>query len=142
MIKERYLVPSEGKDEDALKKALQVAVHMAEKYDSQLTLVVPALKHAEGTLLKYIVSEAQLKKLVNGETLLIGNNVKLTIASTATFHKTTSKVLVALFASKKMLLKLEKSNYCEVLVVLPWAGSADTDEWQSKWSPVVLTSGS
>lgn len=141
MIRDRYLVPAEGKDLDALVKALQFAVRMAKKNDFTVTLVVPALKRAEGSLLKHVFSEAQLKRLRKGETLLIDKNVKTTMASMFTVHNTNSEVLVALFASKEMIQKVENSQYCEVLIVLPWAGDGDTTEWQGEWSPVVLKSG-
>ncbi|MBF4291581.1 hypothetical protein, partial [Vibrio anguillarum] len=66
---ERFYVPAEGPDVEALNIALYSASILASERDSEIILVVPALKYASGTILNQCITEAALKKLTKGEVL-------------------------------------------------------------------------
>lgn len=139
MIKERYLVPAYGPDEDALRTALKSLEVLGVKLKSDVAIVVPALNHAHSTILNKIIPEKQLKLLIKGNSLTLGeSNIKLSIVSQKTLNNTNAKVLLGVFASKKIIQKIEASITCRAVIILPWAGEIDIKEWKEKWSPVVL----
>ena len=139
MIKERYLVPAYGPDEDALRTALKSLEILGVKLKSDVAIVVPALNHAHSTILNKIIPEKQLKLLIKGNSLTLGeSNIKLSLVSQKTLNNTNAKVLLAVFASKKIIQKIEASITCRAVIILPWAGEIDIKEWKEKWSPVVL----
>lgn len=139
MIKERYLVPAYGPDVDALRVALQALEILGAKLKSDVAIVVPALNHAESTILNKIIPEKQLKMLIKGGSFTLGDNkVQLSLVSQQTLNKTRASVLLGVFASKKMIQKIESSITCRALIILPWAGDEDIKDWEEKWSPVIL----
>ena len=139
MIKERYLVPAYGPDVEALTIALQSLKILGAKLKSDVAIVVPALNHAHSTILNKVIPEHQLKKLIKGHSFTLGNsNVQLSIVSQKTLYKTNAKALLGVFASKKMIQKIEASISCRALIMLPWTGDADIKEWKEQWSPTIL----
>lgn len=66
---ERLYVPAEGPDVEALNIALYSASILASERDSEITLVVPALKYVNGTIINQCITEVALKKLTKGEVL-------------------------------------------------------------------------
>ncbi|ATI03142.1 MULTISPECIES: hypothetical protein [Cycloclasticus] len=138
---DRFLVPAYGPDEKALGIALQSLGILGNKYNSDIALVVPALKHADGTILKRLIPEQQLKELSKGKTLLFGeDNIPLSMVSPLTLNKTRAQVILGVFASKKMINKIESKADLKAIIILPWAGEADIKEWKDTYSPTILES--
>lgn len=137
--KERYLVPAYGPDVNALQIAMQALEIVGAKLNSEAAIVVPALKYAKDTILNKVIPEKQLKTLIKGGSLAIGDSaVPLSLVSKKTIHNTSAGVMLGVFASKDMIEKIESSIYCKAIIVLPWAGDEDIKEWKDKWSPVTL----
>ncbi len=59
---ERFYVPAEGPDVEALNIALYSASILASERDSEIILVVPALKYASGTILNQCYHRSGVKK--------------------------------------------------------------------------------
>jgi len=136
---EIYLVPAYGPDEAALSVALQSLSILGKKHNSDVAIVVPGLKHASGTVLKNLIPEQQLKRLAKGDVLTLGeDNIPLSMVSPLTLGKTRAQVLLGIFASKKMIKKIESYPACKAIIILPWAGEEDVSEWKAQWSPTVL----
>ena len=139
MKKERYIVPAYGPDIDALKVALQALEILGGKFNSEVAIVVQALKNADSTVLNKVIPEKQLKSLIKGGSLMLGDNkVPLSLVSQKTINNTRAAVLLGVFASEKMIQKIESSVSCKAVIILPWAGEADVKEWKIKWSPTIL----
>lgn len=127
----RFYIPAEGPDVEALNIALFGASVLAEEYNSEIILVVPALKYAAGTILSQCLKEAALKKLVKGISLKY-NNVPIRMVSTQTFNPYRDNgVLVALWAGENMLKKIDQSPDAVGVIALRWVGS-EIDSWASK----------
>lgn len=139
MKKERYLVPAYGPDINVLKVALQTLEVLGAKLNSAVAIVVPALKHADSTILNKVVPEKQLKSLIKGGTLTLGDsNIPLSLVSQKTLNNTKATIFLGVFASEKMIQKIESSVTCKALIIPPWAGELDVEEWEKKWSPTIL----
>ena len=139
MINERYLVPAYGPDVEALQIALQALEIVGTKLNGEVAIVVPALKHADSTVLNKVIPENQLKSLIKGGSLTLGESkIPLSLVSQKTLNNTKASVLLAVFASAKMIEKIESSASCEALIVLPWAGEVDVEKWKKKCTPTIL----
>ena len=137
---ERYVVPAYGPDEKALAVALVALETLGEKHDCEVAIVVPALKHASGTILARVLTEPHAKRLANGEKVRLGKaGVVCSMASPLTLKNSRAKVFLGAFASPGMIEKVEGHATVKAIVILPWAGEEDVAEWKSQHSPTVLS---
>ncbi|WP_038176234.1 hypothetical protein [Vibrio pacinii] len=128
---ERFYVPSEGPDVEALNIALYSASILANKFESELILVVPALKHATSTVLNQCIKETALKKLSKGEVLRY-QDVPIRMVSMKTLNPYRDNgVLLALWAGENMLSKIDESPNAKGVVALRWSGN-DVESWAKK----------
>lgn len=139
MKKERYLVPTYGSDVNTLEIALKTLEILGNKLNSNVAIVVPALKYADGTVLNKVFPEQLLKSLINGGSLMLGDKkVSLTLVSQKTLNNTRARVLLGVFASEKMIKKIESLISCKAVIILPWGDEANIKEWKNKYSPTIL----
>ncbi|MGY5842148.1 hypothetical protein ACXHQK_21655 [Vibrio chemaguriensis] len=128
---ERFYVPSEGPDVEALNIALYSASILANKFESELILVVPALKHATSTVLNQCIKETALKKLSKGSVLRY-QDAPIRMVSMKTLNPYSDNgVLLALWAGEHMLSKIDESPNAKGVVALRWSGS-DVESWAKK----------
>ncbi|EGR2303325.1 hypothetical protein D0814_24540 [Vibrio parahaemolyticus] len=128
---ERFYVPSEGPDVEALNIALYSASILANKFESELILVVPALKHATSTVLNQCIKETALKKLSKGEVLRY-QDAPIRMVSMKTLNPYRDNgVLLALWAGEHMLSKIDESPSAKGVVALRWSGN-DVESWAKK----------
>jgi hypothetical protein len=139
MTKERFLVPAYGADVNAVQVAVKALELLCEKHNSNGLVCVPALKHAEGTVLNRVWSEKHIKSLASGKVLNINEHHGVSMCSPFTLKSHHSApIILALFASKDMVEKVENSSGCKALVVLPWIPE-DTESWAKSYAPTVLS---
>ena len=139
MTKERFYVPAHGPDKNALQTAIQAFKILCEKYDSNGLICVPALKHAENTILNQIWAEKSLKDLVNGKSLKINERQLVSMCSQQTLkNHPSAQVILALLASNEMINKVERTHGCNALVILPWI-LEDAELWVKAYAPQELS---
>ncbi|HDZ9126302.1 hypothetical protein DD565_01955 [Vibrio cholerae] len=128
---ERFYIPAEGPDVEALNIALYSASILASERDSEIILVVPALKYASGTILNQCITEAALKKLTKGEVLQY-QKVPIRMTSLKTLNPYRDNgVILALWAGDKMLSKIDESPDTIGVIALRWVGD-DVEKWAKK----------
>lgn len=139
MTKERFLVPAHGPDVNAVQVAVKALELLCDKHNSNGLVCVPALKHAEGTVLNRVWSEKHIKSLASGKVLKINERHGVSMCSPFTLkNHHSAPIILALFASKDMVEKVEKSWGCKALVVVPWIPE-DTESWVKSYAPTVLS---
>lgn len=139
MTKERFLVPAYGPDVNAVQIAVKALEFLCEKHNSNGLVCVPALKHAEGTALNRVWSEKHIKILASGKVLKITGHLGVSMCSPFTLKNNQSApIILALFASKDMIDKVEKAWGCKALIVVPWI-LEDTESWVKSYAPTVLS---
>jgi hypothetical protein len=137
--RERFLIPAHGPDVVAVAAAIEAITVLCEKHDGDALICVPALKHAENTILKHVWSERQIKQLAQGKTLRIADKHKVDMCSPFTLKNHYGiPVILGLFASKDMIEKLEKLSWGVALVIVPWIPE-DKEAWEKKYAPKVLS---
>lgn len=139
MTKERFFVPANGPDVNAVQIAVNALELLCEKHHSNGLVCVPALKHAEDTVLNRVWAEKHIKSLSSGKVLKINEHYGVSMCSPFTLkNHHSAPVILALFASKDMVEKVEKSWGCKALVVVPWI-PGDTESWVKSYAPTVLS---
>lgn len=139
MTKERFLVPAHGPDMNAIQVAVKALELLCERHNSNGLVCVPALKHAEGTVLNRVWSEKYIKSLASGNALKINEHFRVSMCSPFTLkNHHTAPVILALFASKDMIEKVEKVEACKALLVVPWIPE-DSASWVKSYAPTVLS---
>lgn len=139
MNKERFLVPSHGPDPTTVAIGVEALKVLCEKYNANGLVLVPALKHAVGTVLNQVWSEHHLKALASGKTLKLSEQHGVSMCSQATLkNHSSAPVVLALFASADMIEKAEKAWGCKALIVVPWI-AADSEQWVASYEPKVLS---
>jgi hypothetical protein len=139
MTKERFLVPSSGPDVTTVSIGIEALNLLCEKYQSNGLVVVPALKHASSTILNNVWPEKQIKALSSGKRLKLPCGYSVAMCSPFTLkNHTSSKVILALFASKEMIEKAENACGCSALVVIPWIPE-DAETWVRTHTPIELS---
>lgn len=136
---ERYCIPSYGasSDKKALTMALLLSVKVAKELQCPITLCVPALCHAETSILNNFFKPRLLRNLVKGKICKLDNHITNMI-STQTMNSFNIKgVIVGLWASKKMLIKIDKAKHAKAVITVPWI-KEDADVWVRKWAPIKL----
>ena len=134
---DRYLVPAHGPDEEQLAVALIGAIEASKKHSCGLTIMVPALKYAEYTILERIIGEKFVRNLRKGNT---GNieGVSVKMVSKRTINPFSEYgVILSLWGGKEALDKVDKAKSAKAIVALPWIPE-DVKTWEAKWNPVVL----
>lgn len=115
-----FAVKAHGPDKDKLSSALAAGVVLAQQHSCQMTLLVPALKAAEGTILSDVLGEKSVRRLVKGETLRL-EGCALVMCSMQTVNPFQEQgVVVALWGGKTMLEKLDKCSVAKAVVALSW----------------------
>jgi hypothetical protein len=139
MMKNRFLIPAVGPNVVAVQKAVVALEALCEKYNSNCLVCMPALKHAENTVLNQVWSEKNIKDLCKGKTLKLANKYSVSMCSKFTLKNYQGmQVILGLFASKDMVDALEKHIGCKALLVVPWI-EQDTDDWIKNFAPIVLS---
>lgn len=87
MTKERFFVPAHGPDVNAVQVAVKALELLCEKHNSNGLVCVPALKHAEGTVLNRVWSEKHIKSLASGKILKINERHGVSMCSPFTLKK-------------------------------------------------------
>lgn len=134
---DRYVVPAYGPDEGALRVALLAGTQLAEKYDCSATILVPALKHAEDTILSKVLDPRLVKNLVKGKTCKL-DDIPTVMRSTRTINPFAERgVIVCLWGAQDALDKVDQSPRAQAAVLLEWTRD-NTRTWVEKWNPVLL----
>lgn len=139
MSKTRILIPAYGINVKALEIGLAATQHICGAQKCNALLLVPALKEASSTALNQIFSSAQLKMLEKGNPLQFGSGQTLTMCSPFTIKKHhTDGVIFAVFASAKIIDKIESAQGTKGLVVVTW-NNEDAKKWETSTSPKVVS---
>ncbi|WP_422473673.1 hypothetical protein [Endozoicomonas sp. ALB032] len=135
---ERYFIPAQGADLQALKTVLATAIKLAEENKSAIVLVVPALKYIQGSILNRVVNETSLKGMVKGKTVRF-HGVTMRMVSRQTFspHRN-DKVLLALWGGENLLHKVDEAKSAVAVVAISWIKS-DIERWALKHNAKELT---
>jgi hypothetical protein len=119
-MKTHFYIPAHGPDVQALRESLYAASVLAEHHKCDITLVVPVLGSVNSSILVDTIGSKQLKKLVNGETLILSGN-PLRLTSTQKLSQFgTHGVLVGIWAGGSMLKKLDNCSDFKAVIVLSW----------------------
>lgn len=134
---ERYLVPAHGPDEKQLGVAIVASIEVAKKHGCSLTILVPALKYAENTILDKILGERFVRDLAKGKSNAL-NGIPVSMCSKRTInpHAETG-VILSLWGGKDSLAKTDKAQFAKAIVALPWIPE-DVQQWSKRWQPVEL----
>lgn len=137
--RERFLIPAHGPDVQAVATAIHVVEILCKKYNGDALVCMPAIKHSEHTILKHIWLEDQIKQLAQGKALRIADKHMIRMCSPFTLKNHYGiPVVLGLFASKKMIEKLEGLSWGSALVILPWI-TEDKEWWEKNHEPQVLS---
>lgn len=136
--RERFLVPAHGPDARAAALAFQAMEILCQKHDSDAVICVPVLRNVESTVLREVLTEKQLRMLAHGKVLSIANQYALRMCSTLNISRFPQcKIVLAVFALKALLDKLEAARWWKALVVVPWM-PGDVELWREMTSPKVI----
>ena len=139
MIKDRFLVPAHGPDATAVAVGVEALSLLCEKHSTSGLVLMPALKHASGTVLGKVWPEKNVEALSKGKTLKLSSGHSVSMCSPLTLkNHSSAQVILALFASKDMIEKAEGAWACKALVVVPWIPE-DVEFWVKQNSPTVLS---
>ena len=139
MKRERFLVPAYGPDINAISIGVKALELLCEKHNCDGLICMPVLKGAESTVLNQVWSEKHIKSLASGKVLKISEKHSLSMCSPFTLkNHNAAPLILALFASKDIIDKIEKSLGCKALIVIPWI-QEDTELWIKTYAPTVLS---
>jgi hypothetical protein len=134
---QNFVVLSYGPDQDKLKLALGSGLQLAKEFSTKLTIVVPTLGNAPGTILRHVIGQKAVDHLAKGGKFVSGD-VPIYMRSIRTICEWDENgVVVALWGGSKMLGKVDKCNQAKAIIVLSWIES-DVTNWQKQSSAVVL----
>lgn len=123
------IIEQSSEPPSAEERALAIAVREAREHNCQVTVVVPAKKHANSTPLKYLLCEHEVDALLKGKFVQIAENVVGRLVSNATLKtETHDQVLLVIRGWSEAISKVKNvSGVCSLIVVSP--SSEETNKW-------------
>ena len=134
---EIFAIKAYGPDQEKLRTALAAGVVLAQQHASQITILVPALNAADGTILCDILGERFVRNLAKGQTLkLEGCSVLMRSMQTVNPFQEQG-VVVTLWGGPKMLDQLDRCSLAQAIVALSWLPE-EIEGWAIKRSAKLL----
>ncbi|WP_156831187.1 hypothetical protein [Arhodomonas aquaeolei] len=127
-MRDLFAVLAYGPDKAKLNTALGAAAVLAEDRSLNITLLVPALKHCENTVLADVLGEKFVKNMVKGQHCTFHDR-PVNIKSMQTVNPLSERgVVLALWGGDKMLKKVDACRLASAIVVLSWIES-EVEPW-------------
>lgn len=123
-----FAVLAYGPDKEKLNTALGVAAVLAEDRSLDITILVPALKHVDHTILSAVLGEKFVRNMAKGQQCTFqGRPVHL--ESMRTVNPLSERgIVLALWGGEKMLKKVDECTLASAIVVLSWIES-EVESW-------------
>lgn len=134
---ERYIIYSEGPDENTLKEALSKVFELcASLAHNAVILHVPGIKSLGG-IIEEVFGKVLLKKLSKEKSITI-NNIKLTLnTESIKINNQTEDIVLSIYPTSKMFDNINDLKKVRAIVVVPYT-EEERNEFIKTWNPVII----
>lgn len=135
---ERYVVPAEGPQAEAITRAYALLDEKCAHFGRNAIILV----HKKDTLRRRTVEQGLgtdvAARLLKGQQVVLPGRGLVTLKSERTFrYSFSSDIILAIYPSQRMLGQIDEANCATAIIVLPWR-MEDLREWQRMWNPHVV----
>ena len=136
---QRYLVPGQGPDLEALKECLALAVKVSrEKELKMITLLVPMKSNFENSVVADLLGKKVIKTLLKGQKVKAIDDIYMELESIQTFSEyATYEMIIGIYLSQKGIDVLDSVRSVKAIIFLPWLKD-EVSDWIARWNPSIV----
>ena len=134
----RYLVPADGPETEPIKTALALLAKLCGDFRTDAILLVPTKRNIEGKTLGRVLGSRVAGDLLKNKPVPLPGGWNMTLKTERTFQdQWTSSIIMAVYATKKMLDQIDTAKSAPAVIVVPWI-MEQVNEWRRTWNPRVV----